>query len=313
MHADKTRYITVYGIALFVKDFIIHDAKGKCFMYNFDETTTSKVEKQYNRYITHFSDFVKQVITAYSGSLFVRHCPSKDLLHHFHTFMDFLNLSTSQLLNIGMDGPTVNMSFLNQLKSEMEESHQSFIDIGACSLHITNNSFKAILNVLKPILDLDQVAADLHFFFKRSVTHREDYKMVENITGITMHYMKKNLESCWLSIDPSLVRILEQMENLRGYFLKEISKQKGFNQKNGLANNDWYKRIASVLKNPKANIYMSYIVFISQSFNRFFKTLQTSSPMIHRLYPMCLQLVHKFLGKVIQRKFSEERRKTCSY
>ena len=48
MHADKTRYITVYGIAPFVKDFIIHNAKGKCFIYNFDETTTSKVEKQYD-------------------------------------------------------------------------------------------------------------------------------------------------------------------------------------------------------------------------------------------------------------------------
>ena len=122
MHADKTQYIIVYGIALFVKDFIIHNAKGKCFKYNFDETTTSKVEKQYNGYIIHF-DFFKQVMTTYSGSLFVGHCTSKDLLHHFHSFMESLDLSTSWLLNIGKDGPTVNTSFLNQLKSEMEESH----------------------------------------------------------------------------------------------------------------------------------------------------------------------------------------------
>ena len=136
MHADKTQSIIVYGIAPFVKDFIIHNAKGKCFTYNFDETTTSKVKKQYDGYITHFSDFFKQVITAYSGSLFVGHCTRKDLLHYFHSFMDLLDLSTRWLVNIGMDGPTVNMSFLNQLKSEMEESHQSFIDIGTCPLHI---------------------------------------------------------------------------------------------------------------------------------------------------------------------------------
>ena len=179
VHGDKTRYIIVYGIAPFVKDFIIHDAKGKCFTYKFDETTTSKAEKQYDGYITHLSDFFKQVITAYSGSLSVGHCTSKDLLHHFHSFMDSLDLSTSWLLNIGMDGPTVNMSFLNQLKSEIEESHQGFIDIETCPLHITSNSFKAILNVLKLILDLDQVATDLHFSFKRSAARREDYKMVE--------------------------------------------------------------------------------------------------------------------------------------
>ena len=287
MHTDKTRYIIVYGTAPFVKDFIIHDAKGKCFTYKFDETTTSKVENQYDGYITHFSDFFKQVIAACNGYLFVGHCTSKDLLHHFHSFVDSLDLSTSWLLNIGMDGPTVNTSFLNQLKSEIEESHQSFIDIGTCPLHITNNSFKAILNVIKPILDLDQVATDLHFFFKRSAIRREDYKMVENITEITTRYMKKHVESGWLSIDRLLVRILEQMENLRECFLKKIPKQKGFNQKIGLVNNDRYKRIASVLKDPKAEIYMSFVVFISQSFNRFLKPLQTSSPMIHRLYPMC--------------------------
>ena len=173
-----------------------------------------------------------------------------------------------------MNGPTVNTSFLNQLKSEIEESHQSFIDIGTCPLHITNNSFKAILNVLKPILNLYQVATDLHFFFKRSAFLREDYKMVENITEITTHYMKKHVESRWLSIGHSLVRILEQMENLREYFLKEIPKQKGFNQKSGLANNDRYKRIASVPKDPKAEIYKSFVVLTSQSFNHILKPLQ---------------------------------------
>ena len=96
--------------------------------------------------------------------LFLSDTSSKDLLHH--SFMNSLDLSTSWLLNIGMDGPNVHTSFLNQLKSEMEESHQSFIDIATCPLHITNNGFNNTLNVLKPNLDLDQVATDLYFFLK---------------------------------------------------------------------------------------------------------------------------------------------------
>ena len=91
---------------------------------------------------------------------------------------------------------------------------------------------------------MDQVKTDLHFFFKRFTARREDYKTVETITETTTHCMKKYVESRWLSIGHSLVRILEQMENLREYFLKETPKQKGFNQKNGLVNNDRYKRIA---------------------------------------------------------------------
>ena len=48
MHANETQYIIEYGIALFIKNFIIHDAKDNCFTKKFDEMTTSKVEKQYD-------------------------------------------------------------------------------------------------------------------------------------------------------------------------------------------------------------------------------------------------------------------------
>ena len=96
------------------------------------------------------------------------------------------------------------------------------------SIGYNQNSFKAILNVIKPILDLDQVATNLHFFFKRSAARREVYKVVGNITEITTHYIKMHVESCSLSIDRSLVQILEQRENLRQYILKEIPKQRKF-------------------------------------------------------------------------------------
>ena len=303
MHADKTKYNIVYGLAPLVKEFIMDDVKSECcFSYKFDETTTSKVEKQYDGYITYFSNTFKQVITVYCGSLFVGHCTSKDLLNHFYAFIESLKLSTSWLINTGMDGPTVNQSFLKQLKDELQKNGHTIIDIGSCPLHIANNSFKSVLTVIKPTIDLDLVASDLHFFFKRSAARREDYKFVETITDITTHYMKKHVESRWLSIDKSLVRILEQMENLREYFIVQLPKQKGFNNKNGLAGNERYQRIIRLLKDPKAEIYMSFVVFIAQIFNHFITPLQTPSPMIHRLYPMCMELIHALLGKVIKDK-----------
>ena len=302
-HADKTRYNIVYGLAPLVKDFIIADAEDTCFCYKFDETTTSKIEKQYDGYITYFSNTFKRIVTEYCGSIFVGHCTSADLLRHFYEFIETLNLSTTWLINIGMDGPTVNQCFLRQLKEELGEiAESSLIDIGSCPLHIANNSFKCVLTVLKTTIDLDQVASDLHFFFKRSAARREDYKFVETITDITTHYMKKHVESRWLSIDKSLVRILEQMDNLKEYFLRQIPKQKGFNSKNGLNSSERYERITKILKDPKVEIYMSFVIFVAQSFNHFLIPLQTSSPMIHRLYPMCIELIHELFGKVIKDK-----------
>lgn len=42
--ADKTRYVIVYGIAPYVKDLPIKDARNSPFCYKFDETTTSQVK-----------------------------------------------------------------------------------------------------------------------------------------------------------------------------------------------------------------------------------------------------------------------------
>ena len=118
-----------------------------------------------------------------------------------------------------MDGPNVNQSFLRLLQLELAEKAHSFFSIGLCLLHIVNNAFRKVLTVLKLVIDLDLIATDLHFFFKWSAARRQDYKMVEEITEITAWYLKKHVDLRWLSIDRSVVRILDQMENLREYFL----------------------------------------------------------------------------------------------
>lgn len=79
IHPDKTRYIIVYKLALFGKEFIINDAKNKCFSNKFGETTAPKIGKQYDGYITYFINFFKQVITVYSGSISDGHCTSISL------------------------------------------------------------------------------------------------------------------------------------------------------------------------------------------------------------------------------------------
>ena len=74
---------------------------------------------------------------------------------------------------------------------------------------------------------MDQVATDLYYFFKTSDAHRQDYKMVENITKITTHYMKNHVESRSLSIGHSPLQVLEQMENVSEYFFEGDTEEKG--------------------------------------------------------------------------------------
>ena len=65
-----------------------------------------------------------------------------------------------------MDGPSVNKSFADTLKTTLKASNAtSFIDIGSCPLHsANNNAFSEGLQLLKDCINLDQIALDLHFF-----------------------------------------------------------------------------------------------------------------------------------------------------
>ena len=111
----------------------MEEIKDQQYCLHFDETTTSQVKKQYNAYITYFSRTRKEITTLYDGSLFVGHCFASDLLHLFFTFIEELNLDVENLLNIGMDGPSMNKKSEEDLHQELEKtSGTNFISSRSC-------------------------------------------------------------------------------------------------------------------------------------------------------------------------------------
>ena len=80
--------------------------------------------------------------------------------------MPKIGLDTKFLISIGMDGPSVNRLFHTELQSDLATNNdgKTLIDVGTCSLHTANNSFRKVLDTLKidgP--DLNQFAIDLAF------------------------------------------------------------------------------------------------------------------------------------------------------
>ena len=165
----KVKYVLQYGIVPIIKNNIKKDLSGKPFTFKFDETTTAQVKKQYDGYLTYFSDegYVK---TSYCGSLFVGHCPAEKLLEDINYFFETVGLDRDLFLACGMDGPSVNEKFQRKLYADLERRGTSFLLIDTCALHITNNGFGGLLKELKKVIDLDQFAIDIHFFFKVKYT-----------------------------------------------------------------------------------------------------------------------------------------------
>ena len=321
----KMKYNIQFGLAPYIKQKLKSDCVDKPFVFLFDETTTSQGKKQYDGYIRFFSFIKNQIETHYCGSLFVGHCTAVDLLDHFNHFMGEMGLDLHYLLNLGLDGPRVNEKFINDLKNELEaKAGTTFLDIGTCNLHAVNNGFGKGLQLFKDeeIIDLDQFAIDLHFFFKLSAARREDYAKTAELSEITAVYMMKHVQTRWLSIEKVLVRIMEQFKNLKIYFLETLPKQKKFKReiakpsKPGIPNR--YQRIANLLKSATTIAYMGFVVHTTVPFKRFVLTFQTNEPMVHLLYDEMLRLVKSVLGmfidaKKIPSKRSELLKKNCSY
>ena len=303
MSSTKVAYLIRFGIATFFKEELAKEVQGRPFTFHFDESTNSQTKKQYDGYVRFFSFTSGEVVIAYCGTLFVGRCSATDMLDHLQTFFKKQNLNVKMLLNLGMDGPNVNLAFKELLKKNLSESYQStFIDIGTCALHIANNAFGKLVTILNSIVELDQMAIDFHFFFKYSAGRREDFAQVSEITGVISQHLEKHCTSRWISLDKVLVKLIEQFDNLKEYFLTTVKSLPGFKGKTGISSTIRYKRIKEYLTDKRVFIIMHFVASVAQDFQVFMKLLQTRSPMIHILHSKCMELIHTLLQRFMKQE-----------
>ena len=58
-----------FGTAPYVFEKLTEDIHGKPFSFQFDETSTQQVKKQYDGYILFYSSTHQKIVTKYCGSL----------------------------------------------------------------------------------------------------------------------------------------------------------------------------------------------------------------------------------------------------
>ena len=297
----KSKYVVQLDLAPFVEDQLITDVQKTPYSFKFDESATSQMKKQYDGYFSFFSKKLCKIVTSYCGSLFVGHCTSDDLVDHFFEFVRDLRLDLNLLLAFGIDGPNVNKSFKSKLAEELQKRGAThFLDVGTCSIHVANKAFLEGIKCLKNNVNVDQFATDLHFFCKLSAAISEDYRGVSELTDVPTHYVIKYCQTLWLSLDKVLMRIIEQYENLKEYFLITLATLPGFKRKNGVNQTERYQRIRNVLTSKAALAYMSFLVHVCQDFKEFVLPLQSTEPKIHVLYTKCVKLVKDLLSRFVK-------------
>lgn len=299
--ATKIKYVIQYGIAPYIKDCDKEEVRNLPYAFKFDESTNSRVRRQYDAHVQFWSTKYNKITSTYVGSLFLGHCKAEDLSAHFFEMLQNLHLKPTLLLHLGMDGPNVNLKFEQQLAKFFREQYGSeFLTIGTCTLHKVHNAFRKGLNACE--FDLETFIFDISFFFKRSACRREDYKTMELVTELESRFVLKHISSRWLSIRKACLRLLEQWTNLEEYFLKFLPTQEGMgNDLHSLR----YKRITEVLRDPMQKASFCFVVYASYEFESFLRRFQRDEPMVHLLYDSLLSLLRTLMSNFIEKSTME--------
>lgn len=297
MSQTKCKYLIEFGAYPWVMEELNKDFKGQAFSYKFDETTTSQVKKQYDGYVQYHSSRFGGIINWYCGSLFLGHCLSVDLKDHFFELGRKISWDIDFLLQIEMDGPNSNLSFLKMVIKELAEKHgKTIVDVGTCGLHNCHNGFAKALACLN--FDFDGFAYDLWYFFKNSAARREDYKFTELLTEIESRFVLRHVPSRWLSLKKVLQRIIDQWDNLKEYFLNFLPTTTGF--KRHVETTQRYQSIRKCLTSKTSLLYMSFAVYVGEMMDNFLVLFQSAEPLIHVLYPAIGDLFFKIMTNFIK-------------
>ena len=112
------------------------------FVLCIDEALNRVAQKGQMDIIIHYwPEESPEVKVRYLTFVFLGHSTAEDLHENFCEGVAKLNLSN--ILQISLDGPTVNLKFLHFVVKELKENKGlSLLNIGTCSFHVMHGAFQ---------------------------------------------------------------------------------------------------------------------------------------------------------------------------
>lgn len=295
LSASKVSYMITHGLSPYFRAMFLDDCRAGSGFYTlyFDETTTRQVKKQMDFHIGYWSNKWNRVVVVYIDSVFLGHADADKLLEVVVKFIEDNNLDTRKLLQVSMDGPSVNLSFQRKLNTHLaSQGISELINIGTCSLHPVHTAFMKGIDKIE--FDVDQFSNDVFSWFKLSAARREDYSELqkEELLETAGEFFLRPVSSRWLSMEPVCRRIIEQYPAMKKYFL--VTLPKAANNKS-ICSGDRYKRIRIALEDPGTLANLNFIAFLASCLTPFLKLFQACEPLIHVLHEKLNELVRTLM------------------
>ncbi|XP_063218747.1 uncharacterized protein LOC134529009 [Bacillus rossius redtenbacheri] len=277
----KVAYLCHFGLAPHFQTLLFKSFQDTShYVLLFDETLNKSTQQKQMDIHIRFWHTDNSVRTRYVTSAFIGHATADDLLKAFYKCTEKLDLS--KLIQVSMDGPSVNWKFFKLLQENMrKEFNFECIDVGSCGLHTLNNSFKKGESATE--WGISSVLTSLYSLFKDAPARRDDFEKLS-----TTHKMPVKFCSCrWLENVPSAERALEVWNDVTEYVGKV---EKGVLSKVTCKS---FGVVAGATQDNLMTVKLNFLLSVAKVLKPFLEKYQSDKPLLPFFAQDVLQLVKK--------------------
>ena len=274
---------------LFFYDELLKLISSKCVIC-FDEAFNKISQKRQMDIVIRFWDSsMNKVCSRYLSLSFMGHSTAEDTMNNFLEASSEMKLCN--LVQVSMDSPNVNWSFLEQLSSDLHDGYgATMLFLGSCGLHVINGSLTTghkaanwkVQVQLKSFLKL----------FKDSPARRADYV---DFTGCNQ-FPKRFCSVRWVQNVEVCERALEIFKHIKLY-TSRVKK---------LPNIFTVKTVKEACADPLAEAKIAFFCSVASVLEPFLRRFQADAPMapfLHaELFNVLLVLMKRFIERDLMDK-----------
>lgn len=293
MQKDKIGYVTVFGLGPFFQEKLSSTLQ-KCifFAVSLDESLNRIAQKgQMDIIVRYWDPSLNIVSTRYLSSVFLGHATAADLLDAFVSGMNDLGLPLTNVLQIALDGPNVNLKFLRDFSQMMEKSadnekEKKLIDVGTCSLHTVHGAYKTGHN--KCDWQINNFLRALYYLFKDFPSRRADYIKSSGSTEFPL----KLCSIRWVENSRVIERALKMIPHLRKYVAFVESKRP--ETKN-------FGVVEEFLKDKLLEAKLSFLQSVVKEVEPYLTSFQSDNSMLPFVYAELYSMARNIAGRFVKR------------
>ncbi|KAE8749481.1 hypothetical protein FOCC_FOCC003747 [Frankliniella occidentalis] len=294
LQKDKVGYLVVYGLAPFFRKQLL-ETYSVCdhITVGFDEALNDFSTKKQMDLVTRFWDPVTDLVsTRYLSSVFLQKATAKDLRLGIKEAIG--PEIEKKMLQISMDGPSVNFSMLKDYQKELKEDHggTTLVDIGSCGLHVVHGAFKT--GVETTTWELKEFLISLHYLFYKSPARRGHFTKT---TG-SMEFPVPFCFTRWVENDKAGSRAIAMLPHLRTW-VEEVQREGRANPLNKGHKN--FDRVTRALNDRLLLPKLSFFVSTAKMVEPFLTKFQSDDPMAPLLFREIESLTIELLERVVKK------------